>query len=160
MADGRAKTLTNSCLLWPKLFHPFLHGFSNFLWQPCSKFTKKIKHSNLLHLECLILIEATKAAWLVCFSLLDLTGPYLAVLGCTGLYWAVLGCTGLYLVVLGCTGLYWAVLGCTGLYWAVLGCTGLLLGFLHLGTNGLMNWWTDIMTYRAAFAAKNSKNKV
>ena len=75
-------------------------------------------------------LEAAKAAWLVCLSLLSLTGPYLALLsltwpywallGLTGPYWASLGLTGPYLVLLGLTGPYWALLGLTRPYWALL----------------------------------------
>ena len=35
-------------------------------------------------------LEAAKAAWLVCLSLLSLTRPYWALLDCTGPYWALL----------------------------------------------------------------------
>ena len=68
-------------------------------------------------------LEAAKAAWLVCLSILSLTGSFLLLLGQFLL--TLLGLTGPYWALLGFTGLYWAVLGCTGLFWAVLGCTGL-----------------------------------
>ena len=38
-------------------------------------------------------LEAAKAAFLVCLSLLSLTGPFWALLGLTGLYWVLLSLT-------------------------------------------------------------------
>ena len=78
-------------------------------------------------------LEAAKAAWVVCFSLLGFTGPYLVLLGFTGLYWDLLGLTGPY----------WALLGLTGPYWALLGLTGSFIAF----ADWLTNWLTDERMY-------------
>ena len=66
-------------------------------------------------------LEAAKAAWLVCLSLLSLTGSLL---------------TGPYLALLGLTGPYWVLLCLTGPYWDLLGHTN---PFLHLMTDGRTN---------------------
>ena len=56
---------------------------------------------------------------LVCLSLLSLTGPFLVFLGPSGLiFFTLLGLTGPYLALLGLTGLYWVLLGLTRLFFA------------------------------------------
>ena len=70
-------------------------------------------------------LEAAKAAWLVCLSLLSFTESDWVWLGLTGSDW----------VLLGLTGPYWALLGFTGSYWALLGLTGSFIAFADWLTN-------------------------
>ena len=110
-------------------------------------------------------LEAAKAAWLVCISLLsltgsflvplgplgstftDFTGPYLVLLGypaflsLTGPYLALRRLTGPYWALLSLTGPYWALLGHTGPYWAL---TGPYWAFFNLLTDWLTNWLTNV----------------
>ena len=86
-------------------------------------------------------LEAAKAAWLVCLSLMSLTGSFLVILSPSGSifsgpYLAWLSLTWPYLALLGLTGPYWVLLCLTGPYWDLLGHTN---PFLHLMTDGRTN---------------------
>ena len=54
-------------------------------------------------------LEAAKAAWLVCLSLLSLTESFLILLGPSGPYLALLSLTGPYSALLSLTGPCWAL---------------------------------------------------
>ena len=100
------------------MFHVWISGKGHLQKGKIENSTLGSPHDRLNQLEKL---EAAKAAWPVCLSLLSLV-----LLGPSGLifsylYRALLSLNGHYLVLLSLTGPYLALLGLTGPYLALLG---------------------------------------